>query len=87
MVNNRISLSILVSGEIVLVLYQIIYQVDLMCYSSSRILSHLNGPVVPLSDMQPYGLMLMLYSILGNRLFGQIHPALKIEMFLQRRYC
>ena len=54
MVNNRISLSILVSGEIVLVLYQIIYQVDLMCYSSSRILSHLNGPVVPLSDMQPY---------------------------------
>jgi hypothetical protein len=49
----------------VLVLYQIIYQVDLMCYSSSRILSHLNGPVVPLSDMQPYGLMLMLYSILG----------------------
>ena len=53
MVNNRRSL-ILVFGEIVLVLYQIIYQVDLMCYSSSRILSHLNGPVVPLSDMQPY---------------------------------
>jgi hypothetical protein len=25
----------------------------------------ISKPVVPLSDMQPYGLMLMLYSILG----------------------